>query len=477
MKRPTNNIHSPQHHNRASALYGLAFSLVALLTGCLNSQSTVTSSKVVIDNVTVLDGQGGAPKINMRVQVDNGIITSISKVSGYSPRKGERIDGTGKFLLPGFIDMHAHLLFPRCVAGEGPPTFNRALSEKVLSRQLDFGITTVRSPATPTTEGLALRDDLNAGQVRGPRAFASAELINDANLSDDQLRQVVRDALPSKPDYIKVYARLRPSQVAVVVDEAHRLNLPVIGHLQRTSWSEGVSLGVDHLAHAVDWSVDSLPPERREAFRTAAAGRRGFRSRIDWLEAFDPDSLAQQKLVQDLSKAGTSVDVTLLAYDGKFSPPQSTRYRKNPFLASFPELKEEWENCDNATADWTTGDYSRWLAARTKLFTWVKRMSDGGVLLVTGTDMTNQWVIPGEGLHQEFELLAEAGLSPAQILRMTGANAAKSLRRNDVGEIAVGRRADLVLLSRDPLQNISNTRSILWVMQGGKIVVRGAPTP
>jgi Amidohydrolase family len=263
----------------------------------------------------------------------------------------------------------------------------------------------------------------------------------------------------------------------VVVDEAHRHNLPVIGHLQRTTWSEGVILGVDHLAHAVDWSVDSLPPNRREAYRVAAAGRLGFRARIDWLEAFDPDSVAQQKLVQDLAKAGTSVDVTLLAYDGKFSSPHSTRYRQNPFLTSFPELRDEWENCDNATADWTPSDYSRWQAARAKLFTWVKRMSDGGVLLVTGTDTTNQWVIPGEGLHQEFELLAEAGLSPAQILRMTGANAARALRRTDVGEIAVGRRADLVLLSRDPLQNISNTRSIVWVMQGGKIVAQGPPSP
>lgn len=75
---------------------------------------------------------------------------------------------------------------------------------------LDFGITTVRSPATLTVEGLALRDELNAGRVRGPRAFASAELINDPKLSDAELRAYVRDALSYRPDYFKVYARLAP---------------------------------------------------------------------------------------------------------------------------------------------------------------------------------------------------------------------------------------------------------------------------
>lgn len=97
-------------------------------------------------------------------------------------------------------------------------------------------------------------------------------------------------------------------------------------------------------------------------------------------------------------------------------------------------------------------------------------MNDAGVLLVSGTDLTNEWIAPGDGLHQEFELLASAGLSPNQILRMTGANAAAALGRNDMGIVEKGRRADLILLSADPRILIGNTRSIEWVMQGGKFV-------
>lgn len=452
-------------------------SLTALvLASCAQGAAQGRDQPIVIEHVTVLDGRGGAAIKDARVVVRGERIVSVTPAASPPPPRGAvLVDGRGKFLLPGFIDMHAHLLFPRCGQGDGPPRFDRALSEKALSAQLDFGITTVRSPATPTVEGLALRDDLNAGRVRGPHALASAELINDPSLTDTQLRQIVRDALPYRPDYIKVYSRLKPEQVASVVDEAHRHSVPVIGHLQRTTWAEGVRLGVDHLAHSVDWSVESLPADRRAAYLETTKTRRGFRSRIDWLEAFDPNGAEQTALIAALAEKQVSVDVTLMAYDGKFSPPDEGRYRHNPALDAFPELREDWTRCDDATADWSPDDFRRWKAARPKLLAWVKRMSDGGVRLVSGTDLTNEWIAPGEGLHQEFELLAEAGLSPDRILRMTGADAAKALGRADIGVVEAGRRADLVLLSADPRQGIGATRSIVWVMQDGRIVAQRPP--
>jgi imidazolonepropionase-like amidohydrolase len=451
--------------------------ITILLASCIVSQTDVTADNIVIDHVTVLDGRGGRALTDARVVIRDGQIVSVSRSSGAPPPRTDVIDGRDQFLLPGFIDMHAHLLFPRCTSQDGPPQFDRSLSERALSRQLDFGITTVRSPATPTVDGLRLRDDLNTGAVRGPRAFASIELINDPALTDEQLREVVRNALPYRPDYFKVYSRLQPGQVAAVIDEAHRHSIPVIGHLQRTTWAEGTQLGIDHLTHSVDWSVSSLPVSARAVYASATRARSGFQSRIDWLEAFDPDGPEQRQLIADLARRQVSVDVTLIAYDGKFSPPAEGRYRRHAFLAPFPELRSDWERCNEATANWTVDDYRRWVATRPKLFEWVRRMSDGGVLLVSGTDLTNEWIIPGEALHQEFELLAEAGLPPNTILRMTGANAAQALRRNDVGVIEAGRKADLVLLSADPRRSISNTRFIVWVMQGGKLVSRGAPQP
>jgi hypothetical protein len=229
-----------------------------------------------ITHVTVLDGRGSPPRPISTVFVKDGRIAAVR--TGPAPRGAAIVDGHDGFLVPGFIDMHAHLMFPRCTPRGDGSVFDRAVSERMLSTLLDFGITMVRSPATPTIEGLHLRDDLNAGRVRGPDAKAAAELINDPSLTDQQLRQYVRDALPLKPDYFKVYERLRPPQVATVIDEAHARPIPVVGHLGATSWLEGARLGIDYLTHAVDWSEKTLPESKRDAYAAVVRARGAIRA-------------------------------------------------------------------------------------------------------------------------------------------------------------------------------------------------------
>jgi imidazolonepropionase-like amidohydrolase len=305
-------------------------------------------------------------------------------------------------------------------------------------------------------------------------------LIDDPKLTDEQLRNVVREALARRPDYFKVYARLSPQAVASVIDEAHKHGIPVIGHMGQTSWLEAARLGIDHLAHAVDWSPKTLTAEARKDYFAAIRGRdmrSPFRSRIDWLELVDLTSAEVRDMIAEVAKRGVSVDLTLVAYDGKFAAPNGGRYAANRFVQIVPALHQDWTQCPNITLtrDWTKEDYRRWNAAYPKMQALVRMMRDTGVLLTTGTDLTNPWIIPGESLHQEFELLVAAGLSSSEVLKMTGENAARALRSNDVGLIEAGRIADLVLLAANPLQNISNTRSIRWVMKAGKRVSDGPP--
>ena len=458
----------------ASYLMTLTFAVVIQLTAAFGQ----AREHLLIDNVSILDGHGG-PAVNGRVLIVGQQISQVLPQKEPVPVQTTVIDGKGGYLLPGFIDMHAHLMQPRCAIDDSATThFDRAVSEKQLSVSLDFGITTVRSPATPTIEGLRLRDDLNAGTVRGPRAFAAAELINDPNLTEQQLRDIIRDAMPYRPDYFKVYARLSPEAVAAVIDEAHKHGIPVIGHLGRTSWLEAARLGIDHLAHAADWSPKTLTPDgRRRYFEAIRAYRTdSFRARIDWLELLDLNSVEVQSMVSEVAKRGISVDLTLIAYDTKFAAPNGGRYASNRFARIVPELYQDWTQCKNivGTDDWSEQDYRRWNAVYPKLQALVRLMRDSGVLLTTGTDLTNPWVIPGESLHQEFELLVAAGLSPSQVLKMTGENTARALHSSDVGLIETGKLADLVLLSGNPLDDIANTRNIQWVMKGGKLVSVGS---
>jgi imidazolonepropionase-like amidohydrolase len=466
-------------HRLRTAVFALSATLVLLFSGGV-PRSQTTAGLLLIDHVSILDGHGGPP-IPGRVLIEGERIAQVLPVDAPAPHGATVIDGDGGYLLPGFIDMHAHLLQPRCRSEAGRAGgFDRTVSEQMMSVLLDFGVTTVRSPATPTVDGLKLRDDLNAGRLRGPRAFASAELIDEPKLTDEQLRGVVREALQRRPDYFKVYARLSPSAVASVIDEAHRHHVPVIGHMGETSWLEAARLGIDHLAHAVDWSPKTLTAEARKSYFDAARARgvrSPFRARIDWLELLDLASPEVRDTIAEVARRGISVDLTLVAYDSKFAAPDGGRYAGNRFAKVVSALHRDWTQCPNVTltADWTADDYRRWNAAYARMQALVRMMHDAGALLVTGTDLTNPWIIPGESLHQEFELLVGAGLSPSAVLKMTGENAARALRSQDVGLIEAGRLADLVLLSANPLQNIGNTRSIRWVMKGGRRVSNGPP--
>ena len=448
----------------------IAASLAAIAVASISLHAG--DAPIVITNVTVLAGETFAPQAGA-VVVSGGHIQSIEPGRGRSIPGAAIVDGRGGYLVPGFIDMHAHLMVPRCAPGPDGTVFDHAVSERMLSTLLDFGITSVRSPATPTIAGLHLRDDLASGRVLGPRAQASAELIDDPSLSSDELRRLVRGLVPFHPDYLKVYSRLGPEAVATVVDEAHALGVPVIGHLGETSWLEGARAGIDFLTHAADWSAATLPQKRRTRYLDAVARRGALRARIDWLELVDLHAPVVRDTIAELARRDISIDPTLVAYDTKFGAPKGGVYRENPYAKVVPEMFHDWDTCSHSTDDWTADDYRRWKAAVPTLHAFVRALSAGGVRLTTGTDVTNPWVIPGESLHQEFALLVHAGFTPRDVLQMTWSNAAHALRRQDIGIIQPGRRADLILLHDDPLTDIRNTRSIVWVMKDGRIVSFG----
>jgi imidazolonepropionase-like amidohydrolase len=191
----------------------------------------------------------------------------------------------------------------------------------------------------------------------------------------------------------------------------------------------------------------------------------------------DLSSPEVKDMITEVANRGSSVDFTLIAYNAKFAAPNGGRYANDRFARIVAELYQDWTQCPDitSTGDWTAEDYRRWNVAYPKMQALVRMMRDAGVLLTTGTDLTNPWVIPGESLHQEFELLVAAGLSPSDVLKMSGEKAASALRSDDVGLIEAGRLADVVLLGANPLDNIANTRAIQWVMKGGKRVSYGPP--
>ena len=451
----------------------LALALLSLLAGCEASPAAPSETNVrVLRGATLIDGTGGPRLDDAVVVLDDGRIAAVGRDGEVAVPDGAHVeDVTGGFLIPGLIDVHAHALVPTC-DGTG---FDEALSERLVAALLHFGITTARSPATPTALGIALRDRIAAGEIPGPRLLVAGELIDGRETTPAAVRAEIDAQAAAGVDVVKLYSRLSPEAVRAGVEAAHAHGLPVIGHLQQTSWTEGLAAGIDQLTHAAPWTEEMLAPADRAGYRAAQATHGPMRARIDWLESLDPDGPEVGAVVADLVRRRVPLDPTLVAYDTKFSTdgaqPVAARYRNDPDRDAAEGLPALWDGCGAETDAWTPADFRRAETAWPTLLALVRRYHEAGVLLTAGSDTPNTWVVPGVGLHHELELLVDAGLPPADVLRIATHNGAEALGLlAEVGTVEVGKRADLVLLTADPLASISNTRRVAWVMQGGEHV-------
>ena len=171
--------------------------------------------------------------------IREGRIASIGESK--APPAGVRvIDGTGKYVIPGLIDMHAHIVGLE-------PRFNRDTTLPFLRTLLRFGVTTVRDPGAITSDAVVLRRMLRDGQVEGPQLFTAGRILNSSDFNPEpfvivrdeaQVRDEIRWQARAGVDVIKVYSSMPPNLVAVAIGEAHKHGLPVIGHVQRTTWTE-----------------------------------------------------------------------------------------------------------------------------------------------------------------------------------------------------------------------------------------------
>ncbi|MBZ5502107.1 MAG: amidohydrolase family protein [Acidobacteriia bacterium] len=442
--------------------------LNVLLTTIIHT-SAQHSGVTYLKGATVVDLTGRAP-FQANVILRDGQIESIT-TSPTVPPDGHVIDVSGDYVLPGFTDMHAHVTFLR---DDSYSSYDRATSEQVLKMLLAYGITTVRNPAAPAVESVRLRDDVANGKILGPRILTAGEALNGKPFSTEaEIRAEVKRQAAVGVNYIKVYANSTPQQTAVAIDEAHKHGLKVIGHLQITDWPTAAGLGIDFVTHGVCWSASALPPQKRYEYEEEVRHLGPMKARIFWLESVDVNGPKMNRIIKSLKQHHISVDPTLIAYKTKFIPMERYRGKQNVSLAP-RAMQESWID-GGFTADWTPSDYARMQKAWPKMLEIVALYYHEGVLLTTGSDLPNSWVVPGISLHQEMELLSEAGIPTQDVLAMATRNAAAALGLDrEIGTVEVGKRADLVILAANPLDDIRNTRRIKYVVTDGKLFQPGS---
>lgn len=459
-----------------TALTGLAAAILAaaLLLGA-GAPTPSAPPALVLTGATLIDGTGAPPVPDAVVVVRDGRIAAAGPRGKVAIPKGARVeDLAGRFLVPGFFDMHAHvtILFGSMDA----KGYDAATSAVVLRKLLAFGITTVRNPSAPLPVGVELRDAVAHGKLPGPRIFTSGESVNGRAFSsgpngivhtEEEARQEVRRQVAAGVDVIKLYSGLQPDLARAAIAEAHARKVKVVGHLGTTTWTEGAQAGIDGVEHGAPWTEDWLAPAHREEYRKAIEEQGGMKARIRWLELLDLKGPEVTAAVDELARRHVAVDPTLIAYATKFEG-DDPKYIASPDLALCPPpIVADWKK-GTFTSDWTADDFRRGHAVWPKVLQLAKLYHDRGVTLLTGSDLPNPWVIPGVSYHQELALLAEAGIPPLAILKMATHNGAEALGiLKDVGTLEPGKRADLVVLAASPLQDIHNTRRIERVMQGG----------
>ncbi len=404
----------------------------------------VTTGREVADAVVLLRGDR--------------IVAIGDKASVRVPRGLPREALPGRWIIPGLIDVHTHL-----------QPWGMALS-------LRWGVTAVRD----LHAGVALTRSLDSIARRaGPRLFPAVVMVDGRPTTypdaigiatPDEAREAVATLARDGARWIKGYTRITPALLAALVAAADSHQLPVAMHLGLTDALTAARLGVASIE-----PLSGVPEAMGDSRALFAAHRTGFFAgwtafEKSWIGA---DNAALDLVAHQLAGSGVTLVPTLGLHDTFARLDDSAVYRRGDLEGVPDSARVNWNVAGMvARAGWVSGDFADFRAARPSQDAFVRMFVRAGGRLATGTDASNQLLVPGAGVHREMELLVAAGLSPLQALRAATSDAADLLRAPMLGRLRPDGAADLVVLAADPLRDILNTRRIEKVMIGGRWVTR-----
>ena len=446
-------------------LLGLLFLPVPLAAQTKESSLTFT-------HVTVIDVVSGRTKPDMTVVVEDGRITALGRSGRVkAPRGAQAVDASGKYLIPGLWDMHVHSL-----------TDGRY--EYVFPLLVANGVTGVRDLGTNLSleEINRIRQEIAEGKIIGPRFGALTGRILDGAGTRVRVsvpaetaaagRQLVGSFKQRGADFIKVYDLLSRDVYLAIVDEAKRQKIPFAGHVPFSMTATEVSdLGQKSIEHTADLLISSSRDEaalRKQLQELGPTGSIGARSRIEVKAVETYDERKAAALFARFARNGTwqcptLINLRVTTFSDLSQLTSDGRLRYIP-----PSVLQEWSNTFTRGV-LTIGDLEQRRKRFQKRLEITGAMQRAGVGILAGTDSHGVFNYPGFSLHEELELLVQAGLTSTQALQAATLNPAKFLgKEKELGTVERGKAADLVLLEANPLVNISNTQRINAVVVNGR---------
>ena len=458
----------------------------------------MTGERAILRGTTVVDVRDGSLRGAVDITVEGGQIAAITPTSDEHPGRVAVVDARGTFAVPGFCDMHAH------------PLSDRRDAESALRLMLACGVTGFRQMGGSRT----LLNDRSAGKlalpIDGPAVLSMpGEVLLPFNAGTESVAlQSVRQQADAGADFIKA-AMVAPRVFFTAQAEAARLGLTTVGHLpvgiDVRAASDGRMRSIEHLGPGVGIVVACC--DHQGAIEQAVADRPApkfpsvprlpfaerlmeiLMARVMAKTVINPLLLAKPADADLIADAGRSFNddkaralARVFVADQTWQCPTLIRlrtqqfcddpvYRDNPNnrFASKRTLKD-WRKATEKYASRPETMRSAYRNHYARQLEMVRIFDQEGVKMMAGSDVSGSgWEIPGFALHDEFDQLAAAGLTPLRILQMTTINAAEFLGKTaTLGTVEPGKDADIVLLSANPVENVAHLHDIAGVVRAGR---------
>jgi len=403
------------------------------------TEQVVPGAGVAITNTTVITMEGDRVLENQTVVINGDRIVKIADSSILRlPAGMEMIDGQGKFLIPGFAEMHGHIPDPKG---------DRQDVENVMFLYVANGVTTVRGMLGAPGQ-LELKKEINEGSLIGPNLYLAGPSFSGGSISSaEQAREKVRAQKEEGWDLLKVHPGLSLEEYDAMAETAMEVGIPFGGHVPAT-------VGIDRALEAGQISIDHV-----DGYAIGVEGTSG---------PMNEDKLVA--LVAKSKKSGTWIVPTMELWEtilgvnplDEMSAYEEMSYiparQRNGYINS-QQRRTSGANFDLEAATWEAKNRSQILEALHK----------GGVNIAFGTDAPQLFSVPGFSIHREWDSMLAAGMSNYDILASGTSEVGRYFSdKDDFGTISAGSRADLILLNSNPLEDIHRMKDRAGVMVLGK---------
>src|SRR5687768_13825403 len=439
---------------------------ILLLTTPIAAQPS-QAKVVAFVNVNVVPMDRERVLRNQTVIVRDGTIAAMGDSKRNKPPAGAQvIDGTGKFLIPGLMDMHVHLF--------SDDEFPDSLAEDEFKVMIAYGVTTIRF-MIGTPEQLVLREKSAKGEILAPMIFAASPHLTGKKqpngivvTTETEARAAVAKSKQEGYDFIKVTTFLAPEVYEAIVDEAKKQNIRVVGHADSRSVGLQRALNsrqqIEHLDSYLEALLPETAPVKGSVSDLYVYNPKNWES-IDYLDEKKIPELARLTV-----KANPFVTPTLHLFKFTFGKGRSEEsFRAQPDIRFYPQKTvEAWTRASKRYLSTAAPIEKRekYIRIRNQI---VKAIYDAGGKIMAGSDTPEWLMLYGHTLHLEMIDLRDAGLSDYAALESATKNPAMFLGLSDqAGTIATGKRGDLVLLDANPLEDIANTQKRAGVMIKGQ---------